>query len=150
VSENRKNKQISRLRVGFVFVAVRLSPIRRKTSKLARNEQAYSHAFAFLDVETTGLSPWFGGRICEIGIVRCDGEKTVETFDSLLNPEKPITPVAARVNGLKDADLIDAPKFADIAEQVVMLVRGAVIVCHNIPFDLGFLSSELERIKLIT
>jgi len=46
--------------------------------------------------------------------------------------------------------LIDAPKFADIAEQVVMLVRDAVIVCHNIPFDLGFLSSELECIKLIT
>ena len=109
-----------------------------------------SHTFVILDVEPTGLSPWFGGRICEIGIVRCDGEKTVETFDSLLNPERPISPGAARVNGLKDADLIDAPKFADIAEQVVMLVRDAVIVCHNIPFDLGFLSSELERIKLNT
>lgn len=106
-----------------------------------------SHTFAFLDVETTGLSPWFGDRICEIAIVRCDGEKIVETFDSLLNPERPISPGAARVNGLKDADLKDAPTFVDIAEQVVRLVRNAVIVCHNIPFDLGFLSSKLERVN---
>ena len=98
-----------------------------------------SHTFAFLDVETTGLSPWFGDRICEIAVLRCDGEKIIETFDTLLNPGRPISPGAARVNGLKDTDLIDAPQFGDIAEQVMLLVRNAVIVCHNVPFDLGFL-----------
>ena len=106
-----------------------------------------SHTFAFLDVETTGLSPWFGDRICEIAVLRCDGEKIVGSFDTLLNPERPISPGAARVNGLNDTDLIDAPQFRDIAEQVMLLVRDAVIVCHNVPFDLGFLSSELERVN---
>jgi DNA polymerase III epsilon subunit family exonuclease len=48
---------------------------------------------------------------------------------------------------LNDKDLVNAPKFADIAEQVLFLLRDAVIVCHNIPFDLGFLSSELERVN---
>ena len=105
------------------------------------------HTFAFLDVETTGLSPWFGDRICEIAILRCEGDKIAETFDSLINPERPLSPGAARVNGLKDADLKDAPEFADIVEPVMTLVKDAVIVCHNVPFDLGFLSSELERVN---
>ena len=70
-----------------------------------------SHTFAFLDVETTGLSPWFGDRICEIAIARCDGDMIVEKFDTLLNPERPISPGAARVNRLKDTDLIDAPNL---------------------------------------
>jgi DNA polymerase III subunit epsilon len=106
-----------------------------------------SHTFAYLDVETTGLSPWFGDRICEIAVLRCEGNKVIDSFDSLLNPERPLSPGAARVNGLKDSDLKKAPHFIDVAERVMTLVRDAVIVCHNVPFDMGFLSSELGRIN---
>ena len=106
-----------------------------------------SHTFAYLDVETTGLSPWFGDRICEIAVIRCEGNKVIESFDSLLNPERPISPGAARVNGLKDSDLKKACRFADVAEQVMTILKDAVIVCHNVPFDLGFLSSELGRLN---
>jgi len=106
-----------------------------------------SHTFAYLDVETTGLSPWFGDRICEIAVLRCEGDEVIDTFDSLLNPERALSPGAARVNGLKDSDLKKAPRFIDVAEQVMTFVKDAVIVCHNIPFDLGFLSSELSRIN---
>jgi DNA polymerase III subunit epsilon len=106
-----------------------------------------AHTFAYLDVETTGLSPWFGDRICEIAVMRCEGDETVDSFDSLLNPDRPISPGAARVNGLKDSDLENAPRFADVAERVMALIKDAVIVCHNVPFDLGFLSSELGRMN---
>lgn len=106
-----------------------------------------SHTFAYLDVETTGLSPWFGDRICEIAVVRCEGEKVVESFESLLNPERPISPGAARVNGLKDSDLQQALRFVDVTERVMPLLKDAVIVCHNVPFDLGFVCSELGRIN---
>ena len=106
-----------------------------------------SHTFAYLDVETTGLSPWFGDRICEIAVLRCEGDKVIDTFDSLLNPERPLSPGAARVNGLKDSDLKKAARFIDVAEQVMALTKDAVIVCHNVPFDLGFLRSELGRIN---
>jgi DNA polymerase III epsilon subunit family exonuclease len=102
--------------------------------------------FAYLDVETTGLSPWFGDRVCEIAVIRCSGDQVLGQFDSLLNPQRPLSPGAARVNGLKDSDLKNAPRFAEVAEKVLSLVRDAVIVCHNVPFDLGFLSSELGRI----
>jgi DNA polymerase-3 subunit epsilon len=106
-----------------------------------------SHTFAYLDVETTGLSPWFGDRICEIAVLRCEGNKIIDMFDSLLNPERAVSPGAARVNGLKDSDLKKAPRFMEVAERVLTLTKDAVVVCHNVPFDLGFLSSELGRIN---
>ena len=102
-----------------------------------------AHTFAFLDVETTGLSPWFGDRVCEVAIIRCEEDKVIDSFDSLLNPERPLSPGAARVNGLKDSELKKAPKFNKVAEKVLTLARDAVIVCHNVPFDMGFLSAEL-------
>ena len=98
-------------------------------------------------METTGLSPWFGDRICEVAIVRCEGDQVIDSFDSLLNPERPLSPGAARVNGLKDSELKKAPKFNKVAEKVLTLARDAVIVCHNVPFDMGFLSAELGRVN---
>src|SRR5512135_3086934 len=106
-----------------------------------------SQPFTYLDVETTGLSAWYGDRICEIALLRCEGDNVIDTFQSLINPERPISPGAARVNGLRDADLADAPRFAHIAEQVLALVEDAVIVCHNVPFDLGFLCGEFGKIN---
>jgi len=105
-----------------------------------------SSTLAFLDVETTGLSPWFGDRICEIAILRCRGNEILDTFDTLVNPERPISPGAARVNGLTELDLVDAPLFAEIAAQVKLWLEDAIIVCHNAPFDLGFVSSEFNRL----
>jgi DNA polymerase-3 subunit epsilon len=105
-----------------------------------------TRTIAFLDVETTGLSPWFGDRICEIAILRCQGDEILDTFDTLVNPERPISPGAARVNGLTDEDVADAPLFADIVDQVKQFMEDAVLVCHNAPFDLGFVSSEFNRL----
>lgn len=104
-----------------------------------------SRTYAYLDVETTGLSAWFGDRICEIAVIRCQGDDAVGSFDSLINPERLISPGAARVNGLKDSELINAPRFVEVTERVLALLEDAVIVCHNVPFDLGFLTSELGR-----
>jgi DNA polymerase III epsilon subunit-like protein len=67
-----------------------------------------SRTLAFLDTETTGLSAWFGDRICEIAILRCQGEEIIDSFDTLVNPARPISPGAARVNGLTDAELAGA------------------------------------------
>ena len=106
-----------------------------------------THTFAYFDVETTGLSPWFGDRICELAVIRCVGDQVVGQFDSLLNPQRSLSPGAARVNGLKDSDLRNAPRFVEVVERLLPLLEDAVIVCHNVPFDLGFLSSELGRIN---
>ena len=106
----------------------------------------YSHTLAFLDTETTGLSAWFGDRICEIAILRCRGDLILDSFDTLVNPQRPISPGAARVNGLTDAELASAPPFAEIADRVMPLLENAILVGHNAAFDLGFLSSEFQRL----
>ena len=102
-------------------------------------------SFAFLDVETTGLAPRYGDRICEIAVVRSHIDLVQATFASLVNPERAISPSAAGVNGIRDEDVRDAPRFAEIVEILRFIWRDAVIVCHNAPFDLGFVSSEMQR-----
>ncbi len=102
--------------------------------------------FAFLDLETTGLSPWFGDRVCEVGIVLTEGKRIKSTFQQLVNPERPLSPAAASTNGLSDVDLRDAPVFADIAPDVEARLKDAVVVCHNAQFDLQFLDSEFRRL----
>ena len=101
--------------------------------------------FAFLDLETTGLSPWFGDRICEIGIVLTEGKRIRETFETLVNPGRELSPAAASTNGLTDAQLATAPPFEALAETVSAHLRDAVVVCHNAQFDLQFLDSEFRR-----
>ncbi len=99
----------------------------------------------FLDVETTGLTPRYGDRICEIAVVRSRLDLVQMTFATLVNPERAISPSAAAVNGLRDEDVRDAPRFAEVADVVLRVMRDAVLVCHNAPFDLGFISVEMRR-----
>jgi len=105
-----------------------------------------SARFAFLDLETTGLSPWFGDRICEVGIVISEGKRIKEQYQQLVNPERPLSPGAASTNGLVDADLASAPVFAQVADEVLKRLKGAVVVCHNAQFDIQFLDSEFKRL----
>lgn len=105
-----------------------------------------SARFAFLDLETTGLSPWFGDRVCEVGIVVTEGKRVKGQYHSLVNPERPLSVGAASTNGLTDEELAGAPRFADIAESIAGLLNEAVVVCHNAKFDLQFLDSEFKRL----
>jgi DNA polymerase III epsilon subunit family exonuclease len=105
-----------------------------------------SARFAFLDLETTGLSPWFGDRICEVGIVISEGKRIRKQYQQLVNPERPLSPGAASTNGLSDGDLQAAPLFAQVADEVAQWLKGAVVVCHNAQFDIQFLDSEFKRL----
>lgn len=104
--------------------------------------------FAILDVETTGLNPHFGDRICEIAVLHCEGGRELGRFHSLVNPGRAISPGAFAVNRIRDEDLIDAPVFGDISALVLEMLGDSVIVAHNAPFDLGFLASELNISRL--
>lgn len=103
---------------------------------------------AVLDVETTGLNPSFGDRICEIGLVLARGNQIEETYSSLVNPERPISSGAAAVNGLSDDMLITAPLFAEIANEVLARLENRILICHNLPFDFGFLKMETSRLGI--
>jgi len=100
-----------------------------------------------LDTETTGLDPAAGHRIIEIGAVELLNRRpTGNRFHRYLNPEREIDEGAVEVHGITNADLADKPRFADIAEEFVAFVRGAELVIHNAPFDVGFLDAELARL----
>jgi len=106
-----------------------------------------NHRFAFLDFETTGLSPWFGDRICEVGIVLTEGKRIRETYEKLVNPGRELSPAAASINGLTDEMLASAPSFEDVADELSAHLKDAVVVCHNARFDLQFLDSEFKRME---
>ena len=102
---------------------------------------------AFVDVETTGLSPAWD-RVCEVAILRCEGDEVIDALQRLVNPQRPMGQGALRVHGISDDMLRDAPLFSQVARHVMELFEGAVLVGHNIPFDLGFLDEELRRLGL--
>lgn len=99
--------------------------------------------FTVVDVETTGLSPEQGDRICEIALVRFTRTRAyVDGLDTLINPGRPVSPGASRVNRLTDTQLRAAPRFAQIAGEVRRLIDGAILVAQNAAFDYGFLRTE--------
>ncbi len=100
--------------------------------------------FAVIDLETTGLSPGAHERIVEIAIVHTDEYGTITgEWETLVNPQRHVG--AQHIHGIRAADLIDAPAFADIADDMVDLLSGRVLVAHNARFDRGFLAAEFGR-----
>ena len=97
----------------------------------------------FIDTETTGLYAAAGDRICEIGLITVDsGLEIVERYESLINPQRQISPEAYRVNRITEEELKDAPFFADLTSRLTDLVKDRVIAGHNIGFDVDFLMNE--------
>jgi DNA polymerase-3 subunit epsilon len=98
------------------------------------------------DTETTGLDPFQGDRLVEIGCIELVNRfPTGKTFHFYFNPERDMPEGAFRVHGLSIEFLKDKPLFADKAEELVAFLGDAQLVAHNAMFDLGFLNAELER-----
>lgn len=100
---------------------------------------------SFVDVETTGLSTAYKDRVCEIAILKCQGTKVLDKWESLINPCRPISPGASAVNGITNKMVARAPHFKVFADRILEIVTDTVLVCHNVPFDLSFLSAEFEN-----
>jgi len=100
--------------------------------------------FSFLDVETTGLSCALNHRICEIAILHGPVNGNMIPWQTLVNPQCGISPEASRINNISDEMVKDAPTFDKIAGKVLELVDNSIVICHNAPFDMGFLASELK------
>src|SRR5689334_20335793 len=100
------------------------------------------------DTETTGLDPYQGDRLVEVGCVELiNGFPTGNTFHAYLNPERDMPEAAFNVHGLSIDFLKDKPLFADVVEEFLAFVGDAPLIAHNAMFDLGFINAELERCK---
>jgi DNA polymerase III subunit epsilon len=104
-------------------------------------------AFAVVDVETTGMRAWGGDRITEIAIAVVHGARREIVFDSLINPERRIPAAIAGITGITDAMVRRAPRFAEVAGEVLTALGGRVFVAHNARFDWAFVGAELRRAR---
>ena len=99
----------------------------------------------FLDTETTGLFAEQGDRIIEIGCVELVNRKlTGNKLHLYVNPERDSHEEALKVHGIRNEFLLDKPKFAQVADEVLAFIQGAELIIHNAPFDIGFLNRELS------
>src|ERR1044072_2012743 len=99
-----------------------------------------------LDTETTGLDPYQGHRVVEIGCIELFNRiPTGQTFHRYINPERDMPAEAFAVHGLSAEFLKDHSCFAEIVEDLLQFVADAPLIIHNAAFDLAFLNAELER-----
>jgi DNA polymerase-3 subunit epsilon len=100
------------------------------------------------DTETTGLDPYKGDRLVEIGCIELVNRfPTGQTFHRYLNPERDMPAEAFAVHGLSYDFLKSKPLFAEIVTELLTFIGEAPLIAHNASFDLGFLNAELERVK---
>ncbi|MEL0613529.1 DNA polymerase III subunit epsilon [Marinomonas arenicola] len=100
-----------------------------------------------LDTETTGIDPKQGHRIIEIGCVEMVGRKfTKRHFHVYVNPDREVEEEAFRVHGISNEYLADKPRFHEIAKDFFDFIKGAELIIHNAPFDIGFIDHEFARI----
>jgi DNA polymerase-3 subunit epsilon len=101
--------------------------------------------YAVLDIETTG-GKYNEEGITEIAIHKFDGHKVIDSFISLVNPEKDIQPFVVKLTGINNKMLRTAPKFHEVAKRIIEITEDVVIVAHNAQFDYRILRTEFRRL----
>lgn len=101
--------------------------------------------YAITDIETTGGSTKVS-KITEIAIYKHDGEKVVDSFSTLVDPEIPIPEFIARLTGINDKMVQGAPKFFEIARQIIEFTEDCIFVAHNVGFDYGVIRHEFKQL----
>ncbi len=99
--------------------------------------------YAIVDIETTGGSTK-SSKITEIAIYKHDGMQIISSFSTLVNPEMPIPEFISRLTGIHDKMVEDAPKFYEIAKQIIEFTEDCIFVAHNVGFDYGIIRHEFK------
>ncbi|MEQ3625697.1 MAG: DNA polymerase III subunit epsilon [Celeribacter sp.] len=98
-----------------------------------------------MDTETTGLDPYDGHRLVEIGGVELwNHVPTGRVYHQYINPQRDMPKEAFDVHGISVEFLADKPLFKAVAQEFLDFVGDAVLVIHNASFDMKFLNAELE------
>ncbi|OHX14159.1 DNA polymerase III subunit epsilon [Chromobacterium sphagni] len=102
-----------------------------------------------LDTETTGLDPQQGHRIVEFAGLEMVGRKlTGKHLHLYIHPERDIDPDAQRVHGISLEFLAGKPVYRQVGQEIADFLRGAELIIHNAPFDVGFLNAEFAKMGL--
>lgn len=101
--------------------------------------------YAVVDIETSGGRAQVD-KITEIAIYIHDGDKIVDEFSTLINPEVYIPSFITRLTGINNDMVATAPKFYEVAKKIVLMTEGCLFVAHNAPFDYRFIQEEFKRL----
>ncbi len=101
--------------------------------------------YAIVDIETTGGKA-IRDKITEIAIVLHDGQQIIETYETLVNPETYIPYGITQLTGITQEMVEGAPRFYEVAKDIVRMTENAIFVAHNVRFDYGFLREEFMRL----
>lgn len=103
--------------------------------------------FVIFDTETTGLDPQAGDRIVEIAAVKFRGKEKISSFQTLINPLRPISEGAFMVNKITASMVEGAPLIENILPDFLNFIKDSCLCSYNASFDLQFLNSELSGTK---
>jgi DNA polymerase-3 subunit epsilon len=101
--------------------------------------------YSVVDIETTG-NGYKGQKITEISVFLFDGQKVIDEFTSLVNPEQRIPHFITNLTGITEAMVSTAPKFYEIAKKVVEITKDAIFVAHNVTFDYNVIRDEFKSL----
>ena len=101
--------------------------------------------YCIVDIETTGGNH-STGKITEIAIYKHDGFRIVDEYQSLVNPEIPIPPFITRLTGIDNQMVRTAPRFFEVAKEIVEITKGCTFVAHNVGFDYNFIKAEFAQL----
>ena len=110
-------------------------------------KQEIDTTYCVLDLETTGLS-FRTEKITEVGIMKIKNGEVIDSFETFVNPEKPIPPKVVEVTNITDDMVKDAPKIEEVFPKILEFVGDSVLVAHNADFDIGFLKHNASILNL--
>lgn len=99
---------------------------------------------ALIDTETTGRDP-ATDRLIEVGVVLGQAGEVTRRESWLINPGRPIPKEVSAIHGITDADVEGKPAFAEVAQEILACLAGAIPAAYNASFDRGFLLAEIDR-----
>ena len=106
-----------------------------------------NQTYVVVDLETTGMVSSFN-RITEIGAVKIQGGKVIDTFQTLINPERSIPSMIQELTGITNEMVRHSPKFKEVADKFLEFVKDTIFVAHNVSFDYSFLQNEYQRLDV--
>lgn len=101
--------------------------------------------YAIIDIEATGGSPKHD-KVMDIAIYLHNGQQIVDSYTTLINPEVKIPPFVSKLTGITDNMVSSAPKFQEVARQIIDMTKDAIFVAHNVQFDYLYIKNEFKRL----
>jgi DNA polymerase-3 subunit alpha (Gram-positive type) len=111
-------------------------------------QEDFQGSYVIFDLETTGFSP-YEDDIIEIGAVKIQGQRVVDSFNQLVRVDRMLDPKITELTGIRDDMLADQPDIEDVFPRFKAFVEGSVLVAHNAKFDCGFLRTLYSRHDLV-